>query len=434
LKHEDFANSPETGSDLRGRPAFKDQLLKVKALAIMLAKKVPTAAWVLFAAYVVYKVLIATAPTITPAANEERSWPISTIAATYADARPEIMLFGEVVAGREVEMRSLVSGQVVDVGPNFHEGGLMAAGELLVQVDPFEYKAALDDAKAKRREARARLKSEKDGLVTEALQLDLSQRDYDRARRLHEKGTVSRKFLDDSELAYSRAQQSVTALGNRIEMEAARLQQHDVAVRRAERNLENTILRAPFEGFVGEISAALGKRVGVNDRIAQFSESEQFEARFNVTDAQYGRILSSGEKMVGRKVVVTWKVGGTPLEYTATIERVGAQIEAQSGGIDVYALLDDKPDSTAIRPGAFVEIRFPDRLYHNVVQLPEATLFGGKIVYAVVDGRLIARPVTVLGYTGDDIFVTGKELQDGEPILTTRFAEIGEGVLVNVRD
>jgi len=434
LKYEDFTNSPESGADSSSRPAFKEQLSEVKALALMLAKKVPTAVWILFGAYVIYKILMATAPTITPAPNEERSWPISATTASYADARPEIMLFGEVVAGREVEMRSLVSGQVVDVGPNFHEGGLVAAGELLVQVDPFEYKAALDDAKAKRREARARLKSEQDSLVTETLQQDLSQRDYDRAVRLHEKGTVSRKFLDDSELALSRAQQSVTSLGNRIEMEAARLQQHDVAVRRAERNLEHTSLRAPFEGFVGQISAELGKRVGVNDRIALFSESEEFEARFNVTDAQYGRILSSGEKMVGRKVVVTWKVGGAPLEYTATIERVGAQIEAQSGGIDVYALLDNKPDSTAIRPGAFVEIRFPDRLYHDVVELPEASLFGGKTIYAVVDDRLVARPVTVLGYSGDNVFVRGSDLQDGEPILVTRFAEIGEGVLVNIRD
>ena len=166
-------------------------------------------------------------------------------------------------------------------------------------------------------------------MVTERLQLDLGQRDYDRALRLHEKGTVSRKFLDDSELALARAKQSVISLENRIEMEAARLQQHDVAVRRAERDLEQTSLRAPFNGFVGQVSAEMGKRVGVNDRVAMISESEQFEARFNVTDAQYGRILASGEKMVGCEVAVTWKVGERPLVYSATVERVGAQIDAQ---------------------------------------------------------------------------------------------------------
>ncbi len=400
----------------------------------MLARKVPTGAWVLFGAYVIYKVLVATAPTIEPVEVNERSWPITVITAEYGDAQPEIMLFGQIVAGREVEMRALVSGQLVDVGPNFHEGGLVVKGELLVQIDPFEYQAALDEAIARRREARARLKSEQDSLATEGLQLDLGQRDYERAIRLHEKGTVSRKFLDDSELALARAKQSATLLENRIEMESARLQQHDVAVRRARRDLEQASLRAPFDGFVGQISAELGKRVGVNDRIAMVSESKQFEARFNVTDAQYGRILDSGEDMVGRRVSVTWKVGGRPLEYTATIERVGAQIDAQSGGIDVYAILDDKPDDRAIRPGAFVEIRFPDRKYMNVVQVPEAALFGGKVVYAVVDERLVARPVKVVGYAGDSIFIDGETLEEGEPILTTRFAEIGEGVLVTIRN
>ena len=434
MKHEDFAKSGGTEDGDRTRPDIKAHLDGAKDTALILAKKVPPAVWVLVGAYLIYQVLVALAPTITPEPVEERSWPISAVSANYVDARPEILLFGQIVAGREVEMRSLVSGQVIEVGPNFHDGGQVAEGEILVQIDPFEHKAALDDARAKRREARARLKSERDSLVTEKLQLDLAERDFDRAQRLHEKGTVSRKFLDDAELARSRAQQSVVGLENRIEMEAARLQQHDVAVRRAERNLDHASLKAPFAGFVREISAELGKRVGVNDRIALFSDAEKFEAKFNVTDAQYGRILSSGEGMVGRKVVVTWQVGGQPLEYMATVERVGAQIEAQSGGIDVFAILDEMPESTGLRPGAFVEVRFPDRLYEKVVQLPEASLFGGKIVYAIVDDRLVARPVTVVGYAGDNIFVQGETLVAGEPILTTRFAEIGEGVLVSVRE
>jgi multidrug efflux system membrane fusion protein len=433
VKHEDIVKTPKSGPGLGSRVELTDRLVKLKAIALMLAKKVPVPAWVLFGAYVIYEILVATAPTIAPVPINERSWPVSIVAASYGDAQPDITLFGEIVAGREVEMRSLVMGQLVEVGPNFHEGGLVVEGELLVQIDPFEYQAALDDAQARRREARARLKSEQDSLVTERLQLDLGQRDYDRALRLHEKGTVSRKFLDDSELALARAKQSVISLENRIEMEAARLQQHDVAVRRAERDLEQTSLRAPFNGFVGQVSAEMGKRVGVNDRVAMISESEQFEARFNVTDAQYGRILASGEKMVGREVAVTWKVGGRPLVYSATVERVGAQIDAQSGGIDVYAILDDKPDDQAIRPGAFVEISFPDRQYSNVVQVPEASLFGGKVVYAVVDDRLVARPVTVIGYSGDMIFIEGETLVDGESILITRFAEIGEGVLVTIR-
>jgi RND family efflux transporter MFP subunit len=410
------------------------QLDNAKGIAKMLLRKVPPGAWVLIGAIVLYQVLVATAPTITPVEADEKSWPVSAVRVAYSDVQPDITLFGQIVAGREIEMRALVSGQVVEAGPNFHDGGRLEEGELLLQIDPFEYRAALDEAQARAREARARLKSEQDSLLTERLQQDLAVRDYDRALRLHEKGTVSRKFLDDAELAKRRAQQSDMAQENRIEMEKARLQQHEVAVRRAQRNLEQTSLRAPFPGLISNISAELGTRVGVNDRVALFSDSEGFEARFNVTDAQYGRILSSGEEMVGREVKVVWQVGGQPLEFTATVERVGAQIEAQSGGIDVFAVLDESAQDAAIRPGAFVEIRFPDRLYPNVVKLPEASLFSGKFVYAIVDERLVARPVEVLGYAGDDVFIRSDALIPGEPVLTTRFAEIGEGVLVDVKE
>ena len=181
MKHEDIAKPQEPNAKKVAGPELLERLDKVKAIALMLVCKVPIGAWVLVGAYVVYKLLIATAPTITPVEIEERSWPISAIPAVFADAQPEINLFGEVVAGREVEMRSLVSGQVVEVGPNFRDGGQVEEGELLVQIDPFEHRAALDDARAKRREARARLKSEQDSLVTERLQLDLAQRDFERA-------------------------------------------------------------------------------------------------------------------------------------------------------------------------------------------------------------------------------------------------------------
>ena len=112
----------------------------------------------------------------------------------------------------------------------------------------------------------------------------------------------------------------------------------------------------------------------------------------------------------------------------------GGQEPSECGGFGVFAVIDEGGGGSAIRPGAFVEVRFPDRLYSDVVQLPEASLFGGKIVYAVIERRLVARPVDVVGYAGDNIFVQGDALVPGEPILTTRFAEIGEGVLVDVRD
>ncbi len=66
--------------------------------------------------------LKATKPVVSPAEPLERVWTVSVATVHYADQRPELALYGEVVAGREVEMRALVAGQVIEVGDGFVDG------------------------------------------------------------------------------------------------------------------------------------------------------------------------------------------------------------------------------------------------------------------------------------------------------------------------
>lgn len=392
-------------------------------------REVPLPVWIVLGAVAIFILLKITAPSLSPIAPQERSWFVSSVAVAYQDIQPRQVVFGQVVSGRETELRALVAGRVVETGPSFREGGVVAAGALLLQIDPFDSQAALDDARARLREANARLKTEQDGLKITGQQLDLARRDHERAVLLHGKGTVSRKFLDNAELALSRSELEVSARTNRIEMEEARVQQLEVAVRRARRSLSETKLVAPFDGFVRDVGAELGKRVSINDRVANISDSGRLEVRFNITDAQYGRLLAAGEPIIGREVVVIWRVGGDPLEYNAVVRRTGAEIEASSGGVDLYAELVNAPLDVVLRPGAFVEISFPDREYQAVARVPERAVFEGERVYVITEHRLQARGVDVVGYAGDDVFIRG-DLKEGEALLTTRFAEVGEGVLV----
>ncbi|MDA0338338.1 MAG: efflux RND transporter periplasmic adaptor subunit [Proteobacteria bacterium] len=384
------------------------------------------------AAFFVLVLLRLAAPNVVPVAPQERIWSVSATTVAFQDIRPQQSLFGQVIAGRETELRSLVAGTLIETGANFRDGGIVKEGEFLVQIDPFEYQAAVDDAKARVRESKARLQSEQDGLKIDQQQLEIAERDLARARQLHEKGTVSRAFLDDAERGFNSASWAVTSRAARVEIEAAQAQQRDVALRRAQRDLRDTKLIAPFDGYVSDVNAERGKRVSVNDRIALMSGSQRLEVKFNITDAQYGRILDAGEEVIGRNVTATWRVGGRPLVYDGTVVRVGAQIEAQSGGVDVFAVLNAATEDIRLRPGAFVELQFPDRAYVHVAQLPEGAVYNGHEVYVVVDGRLLRRDVELAGYTGDNVFVKG-DLEDGALVLTTRFPEVGEGVLVEVR-
>lgn len=383
------------------------------------------------------------APVVKP--PSERVWNVVTKPVALESVRPQMRVFGKVFAGREVELRPLVAGQIVEVGPNFAEGGIVQKGELLVQVDPFDYQTFLDEAKAQRAEAAARLReirAELTGatgmLANDEEQLKLRQRDLDRREKLSGKGASSIKNLDDAKMALSEMEQrlidrkrQIDSLQARVSQQQATINRLDVSVRRAARDLDQARLTAPFNGFLVNADAEEGKRVGVGDRVARLIDADRLEVRFNVSNTQFAELIADGG-YEGRAANVYWQGsdGGKP--FKAVIQRSGSEIQTASGGVELYAQLTETGSDTRLRPGAFVRVELPGRQYENIVRVPERALYGGDTVYVMKDGRSRAVTVEVAAKVGTDVLVTGA-LEPGMALITTRFPEMGPGVKVTAQ-
>ncbi len=400
----------------------------------------------LVGAVLVVGYLQATRPEIERTGPAERARPIAASTVQIADIQPAIDAFGEVVAQRDVELRALVAGPVVAVGENFENGGTVRAGELLVAIDPFEYRAAVTEAQAALAEARAQLAetraevgAEEAGLVEDRTQLALAERELDRREALLAKGTASEKTVDDALVrrsdrarALAATERRLAGLRARIARQEAVIARTGVALERAERDLANTRLVAPFDGYLTGVTAALGKRLGVNDRVVRLLDLARLDIRVHLSDADYGRLVSSAAGLRGRPVEVTWRAGDRNFPFRAVIQRADGEVDASSGGVRVFARIEQEASRVPLRPGAFVEVRIPDRVYRAAARLPETALVGGDTVYAVVDGRLEPRPVALLARVGNDVVVSGGIIE-GDSVATTRFPEIGPGVKVEVR-
>ncbi|MEX2616552.1 MAG: efflux RND transporter periplasmic adaptor subunit [Alphaproteobacteria bacterium] len=389
--------------------------------------------------------LIGSKPEPVRNAVQERSWVVETVPARIADIQPDLKLFGEVVAGRKVELRPLVAGRIVAVGDNFRDGGIVRRADLLVAIDPFEYRAAvaettaqLEEAQARLREIRAEYEGVKAQLPHDRTQRDIRRRDVARREKLRGSGASSDKALDDARLALSQAEQeladrerAIATWQAKVAQQEATVARMEVALRRAQRDLEETRLLAPFDGFVLDVEAAIGKRLGTGDRVATVIDSSRLEVRFNIGNAQFSALNADGG-FRGRKARVYWRGGDPANPLEAWLVREGSEIQADSGGVSLYAsLLNIGPD-TSLRPGAFVRIEMPGPEYRDVVRLPESALHGDDTVYVVVDDRLAARRTEVVARLGSDVVLRGG-LADGEAVLVTRFPEVGAGVLVSQR-
>ncbi|MEP3048746.1 MAG: HlyD family efflux transporter periplasmic adaptor subunit [Roseibium sp.] len=398
---------------------------------------------ILIGAFKGMNTLVATRPDVPKQPPQEKSYAVETITASRGDHAPVINVFGETTAGREVDLRALVGGEVIEVHPGLKAGGKVQKGEVLVAIDQFDYLGALTEAQANLAEAHAalvenqgRVVLEEANLVRAREQLEFAQRDLQRAEELLGTGAITERTLDDRKLLLSQRQQNLEQTQNRLALEEAKVIQKQAGIDRAEwrlenaeRQLENTVLVAPFDAIVRSEAAELGRLVNVNDAVVSLYSSDEFEVRFTLSDNQYGRLIADNGTVVDRPVEVVWYLGNDPIVYPAKVIRIGADVASARGGVDLIATMDTTTAKVPLRPGAFVDVSLDDRTYENSFRIPETAYYGDGVVYIVKDGRLKQRAVTPLAIDDGSILVESG-LEPGDTVLVTRIPEAGTGLLV----
>ncbi len=398
---------------------------------------------ILFGAVTGMNRLVATKPEVAKRPVQEKIYTAVFETAERGDNTPLISVYGEVTAGRQVDLRTLVGGEVVSVNPQLKAGGMIAKGEELLAIDRFDYEGALTEAKANLAQAEAQ-QVENRGRVTLEIanevraeeQLDFAAKDLERAEALLTRGSVTERTVDERKLLVSQRQQALEQRRNTLELENAKVIQQDAVIARlkwrvedAERQLTNTVLKAPFDAVVRSEAAQVGRLVSVNDVVAAVYSRDELEVRFILSDNQYGRMIAESGTVVGREVKVIWYLGNQPVEYDAVIDRVGADVASTRGGVDIFARVAFEEGKTPLRPGAFVEVQVPDITYHDTVRLPEAAFYGQGQIYIVENDRLAGRKVEPLAFDDGYIIVRGG-LENGDIVLSSRIPEAGDGLLV----
>ena len=395
--------------------------------------------------FATYTYLKQTRPEKSQRPAQERVFAVKSIIAKAETIQPTFKLYGTTVAGRRVDIRALVAGRVIEASPALKEGGHIKKDELLVRIDPFSYQSAVEESEALLAEAKARALELEASIVndTTALksakkQLKLASTDLKRAQPLARRGTVSKRTVDERQQVFLQRQQSVDQLANAIKVWAAKVAQQKAIIARlssslalAQRRLEETALKVPFNAYVLDVTSQEGRMVSANDKVATLIDSDWIEAKFTLTDEQYGRILGQlgNQALIGRTTNVSWVLGEKKIVYPATVERVGAQVNAASGGVEVFARINNPGQPIALRAGAFVEVIVPDKKFVDVFRIPSAALYPSNTIYVIEDGRLSERSIKVVGAVQNDLLIEGP-IKSGARILATRVSTPGSGVRV----
>ena len=357
-------------------------------------------------------------PRVPPA--RERVFAVNVVPVLFETVTPVLETFGEVQSRRTLELRAATGGAVIELAPEFVEGGQVEAGQMLLRIDPADAQSALDraesdrmDAEAEGREAARAVALAKDELAAAREQADLRDRAFRRQTDLAERGVGTAAAVETAELAASSARQAVLtrrqALATaeaRVDQAATRLSRAGIALAEAQRRLDDTEIRAAFDGTLSDVTLVAGRLVSANERLAQLVDTSALEVAFRVSTQQYARLLDDGDRLRGAPVTVTLDVFGTNITTDGILSREGAAVgEGQTGRL-LFATLT-RP--RGLKPGDFVTVGIEEAPLPFVARLPASAVNAAGDVLAIgEEERLETVSVEVLRRQGNDVLIRAR--------------------------
>jgi len=371
----------------------------------------------------------------------ERIFAVNVVTAQLEDTRPTLSAFGEVHSRRTLEIRAALRGTVIELAEGFEEGGQVRAGDVLARIDPADAESALErskndyqDAELEVRDADRALILARDELAATRDQAALRERAFKRAQDLAARGVATEATVEAAELTASSARQAVVSRRQALALAEARVDQAGTKLNRAalaqaeaERLLEDTVIRAGFDGTLSDVSIVEGGLVSQNEVLAKLVDGEALEVAFRISTPQYARLLNPAGQLDKAPVTVTLNVYGENLTAKGLIDRDSAAVGDGQTGRLIFARIDQ---ARGLKPGDFVSVAVQEPTLERVVRLPSTALDAtGRVLVLGPEDRLEALEVRLLRRQGDDVLVRARDLE-GREVVSERSPLLGAGIKV----
>ncbi|HLJ19813.1 MAG TPA: efflux RND transporter periplasmic adaptor subunit [Stellaceae bacterium] len=309
---------------------------------------------------------------------------------------------GTVQAFNSVLVKARVDGQIVKV--DFTEGQTLRAGDLVAEIDPAPFQAALAQAQA------TKLKDE--------AQLAMARLDDTRASRLAATGNGSQQQRD--------AAHSLVA-----QLEAA-AKSDEAAIQAAQVQLDYTRIRSPIDGRAGVRMLDVGNIVHASDTggIVMINQIHPIYVTYSLPADILP--MARAQAQAGAIEVIAESGDGKPLA-TGKLAVIDNQINTATATLTYKAVFENS--DSALWPGQFVNVRMTVGTRLNVVTVPASAVLhdpNGSYAFVVGVGGVAQKRVVKVGWADGSVAVIDQGIEAGETVISNGQYRVQPGAPVTV--
>ena len=305
------------------------------------------------------------------------------------------------------QIQPRVAGYVIK--QNYKEGSVVGKGEVLFEIDPRPFKAALDQAKAQLAQAEA--------------QLGKASLDVQRDTPLAQARAIAQSQLDTEIQAKLGAQATVLAAKANVEQ--------------AELNVEFTKVTSLVTGIAGIALVQIGGLVGPSSVLTSVSQVDPIKAYFTVSEQEFTDFhrrfptQKSVEEQRRRMPLQLLLADGTVYEHPGTIYFADREVNPATGAIRIAGVFANP--NNLLRPGGYGRVRASAKTQAGALLVPQRAVIElqGSYQVAVVgsDNKVSIRPVTV-GERVGRLWIVTEGLKAGESVIVEGPMKVRDGATV----
>jgi RND family efflux transporter MFP subunit len=341
----------------------------------------------------------------------------------------DVPIFGEWIGTLDgftnADVRAQVTGYIMRQG--YQEGAFVKKGQLLFEIDPRPFQAALDQAQGQLAQATAQLAN------AQAVQ-GRTELDVNRYTPLAKEQAASQQDLDNA-IHNNMAAQATVATA------AALIKTAEAAVETAKINLDFTRLTAPIEGIAGQAQLQVGALVNLSSGpVTSVSTVDPIKVYFTVGEPQYlawrkrfptESTRQAADKNLRLELILA---DGSTYPLPGTFYFADRQVNEGTGAIRIAGLFPNP--GNILRPGGYGKVRAVIRMQQGALLVPQravSELQGGYQV-AVIGGddKVSIRTVTAGDRVGNQ-WIIAEGLNAGERVVAEGIQKVRPGMHVNAK-